>query len=169
MAFSISPYRARHKAAGSLSGNRRSSRSGNNVIEFSLLIPWYIFLFVGVYDYGFFSYSLISVQSAASVGAKYASSASATATDSTTVCSYALGQLQSLPNMGARATCTVNSTTVTSSAPLAAKAESISSGPDGYPAAQVTVTYLTPQLVPIPGVLPGQLTITRVVKMRVRS
>jgi hypothetical protein len=42
-------------------------------------------------------------------------------------------------------------------------------GPDTYPAASVSVVYLTPQLIPIPGLLPGQLTINRTVKMRIRG
>ena len=36
-------------------------RRGNNIIEFTFLMPWYAFLFVGTYDFGFFCYSLISV------------------------------------------------------------------------------------------------------------
>ena len=57
---------------------RSNRRSGTNAIEFALLIPWYIFLFVGAIDYGFYSYGLIATQSAARVGAMYcAASASA--------------------------------------------------------------------------------------------
>jgi hypothetical protein len=37
---------------------------------------------------------------------------------------------------------------------------------DGDPAGQVSVTYTTIPLIPIPGVLTGQMTITRVVQMR---
>jgi len=150
-------------------GARDKRRSGNNVIEFSLLIPWYVFLFVGVFDFGFFSYSLIAVQSAARVAAEYASYSTTTEADSITACTYAMGQLQDLPNLGSGAACTANSTTVTSSAPLAVQASALTSGPDTLPAASVTVTYLTPQLIPIPGLLPGQLTISRTVKMRIRT
>ena len=148
---------------------RARRRSGNNIIEFSLLIPWYVFLFIGVFDFGFFSYSLIAVQSAARVGAEYASYSTTTQTDSTTACTYAIGQLQDLPNVGSGGTCTANSTTVTSAAPLAVQASAIASGPDTKPAASVTVTYMTPQLIPIPGLLPGKLTISRTVKMRIRT
>ncbi|MGD1072429.1 MAG: TadE family protein [Bryobacteraceae bacterium] len=145
--------------------NRR--RAGNNIIEFSFLMPWYVFLFVGTYDFGFFAYSLISVQTAATVGATYCATNSTTATDSTTACGYALNQLINMPNVSACAA----GTTVTSSAPLAVSASSITgaSSPDGNPATAVTVTYLTPQLIPIPVLLPGTLTITRVVKMRMRG
>jgi hypothetical protein len=39
-------------------------------------------------------------------------------------------------------------------------------GPDNEDAAQVSVTYTTPHLIPIPGLLAGQYTITRVVQMK---
>ncbi len=143
-------------------------RSGSNVIEFSLLIPWYIFLFVGAYDYGFFAYSLIASQTAASVGATYCSSSSSTLTDATTACSYALDQFRYLPNVGSGLSTCGTGTTVTTSAPVAVTASSVT-GPDGNTATAVTVVYLTPQLIPIPGILPGTLTINRTVKMRQRS
>src|SRR5262249_39589169 len=91
----------------------RTSRRGTNVIEFSLLVPWYVFLFVGAYDYGFFCYSLIAVQSAASVGATYTSSNASNVADTTTACGYALDQLRNLPNVGSSLT-TCGSGTVTS-------------------------------------------------------
>jgi len=132
------------------------------------MLPWYIFLFVGAYDYGFFCYSLISSQTAASVGATYCATNSTTATDATTACGYALDQFRNLPNVGASLTTCGTSTTVTSSAPVAVKA-SLVTGPDSNQAAQVEVTYLTPQLIPIPNLLPGQLTIHRTVTMRLRN
>ena len=149
--------------------NRR--RSGSNVIEFSLLMPWYVFLFVGAYDYGFFAYSLIATQTAASVGATYCAANSTTATDATTACSYALDQLRDLPNVGSGLTTCGTGTTVTTSAPVAVTASSVTgaSSPDGNAATSVTVVYLTPQLIPIPSILPANLTITRTVKMRLRS
>jgi hypothetical protein len=42
-------------------------------------------------------------------------------------------------------------------------------GPDGATASTVTVQYQSPQMVPIPGVVSGQMTITRSVTMRVRT
>ena len=148
--------------------NRNKRRRGSNIIEFSLLMPWYVFLFVGAFDFGFFSHSLIATQTAASVGATYCATSSTTVTDSTTACGYTLDQLRNLPNVGSGLTTCGTGTTVTATAPVAVSASSVS-GPDGNTAASVTVVYLTPQLVPIPGVLPGSLTITRTVKMRLRS
>ena len=147
---------------------RRSRRSGTNIIEFSMMLPWYIFLFAGAFDYGFFSYSLIAVQTAATVGATYTATSTATVADVTTACSYALEQLRNLPNVGSGLTTCGTGATVTSSAPVAVTAVAVT-GPDGDPASSVTIVYLTPQLIPIPGLLPGQLTINRTVKMRLRS
>jgi Flp pilus assembly protein TadG len=139
----------------------RHNRRGNSIIEFSLLIPWYIFLFAGAFDYGFYSYSLISAQNAARVSAMYCSGSSGAAVDSATACSYSLDQLRNMPNVGA-------GLTVCSASPLIVTATQVT-GPDGAYAASVTVTYTTPQLIPIPGLLPGQLTISRTVLMKLRS
>lgn len=136
------------------------SRRGNALIEFSLLMPWYVFLFVGVFDFGFYSYSLIATESAARVAALYCATDSGKATDSATACNFALDQLRNLPNVGSGVvTCNGSPLTVTASA---------WSGPDGNSGTSVLVTYTTPQLIPIPGLLPGQLTINRTVKMPLR-
>ena len=144
------------------------NRRGSNIIEFSLLMPWYVFLFVGTFNYGFFAYSLIAAQSAAREAAVYCAANSSTAADSTTACGYVLDQLRNLPNVGSGLT-TCGTSSVTAAAPVAVTATSVSTGADGNPATSVTVTYLTPQFVPIPGIFPGQLTITQTVQIRIRS
>jgi Flp pilus assembly protein TadG len=153
-------------------GNRiygtKKRRRGHAVIEFSFMMPWYFFLFVGAYDFGFYAYSMIASQSAATVGAIYCASSSATVADSTTACGYALDQFRNLPNVGSSMTTCGTGTTVSSSAPIAVSASSIT-GPDSNPATSVTVVYLTPRLIPIPGILPGQLTISRTVKLPIRG
>src|SRR5436309_10805983 len=78
----------------------RRGRRGSSIVEFSLLMPWYVFLFVGAFDYGFYSYSLIATQSAARVGVQYTSSGSSQVADASTACGYALDQLRNLPNVG---------------------------------------------------------------------
>lgn len=166
---------SRRGAAGA--GLRKGGRRGNCIIEFSLLVPWYIFLFVGAFDYGFFSYSLIATQTAAREGAMYCSasfSSQCTDSASSTQCGYALDQLRMMPNVGGGLTTCGTGTTVTSSAPVAVSTTtplSAANSPDGQANSSVgvTVVYITPNLIPIPGLLPGQLTITRVVKMRFRS
>lgn len=152
----VSPFIAnRKRPAGA------GSRRGNAMIEFALLMPWYVFLFVGVFDFGFYAYSLIAAESAARVAALYCATNSTTATDSSTACGYALDQLRNLPNIGpSLSTCNASPITVNAS-PW--------SGPDGNSGTSVLVTYTTPQLIPIPGLLPGQLTINRRVKMPLRG
>ena len=139
----------------------RDRRRGNNLIEFTFLLPWYVFLFVGAMDLGFYAYSLIAVQNAARVGALYTSSGTGNVADSATACSYAIDQLAYLPNVGA-------STTVCNGSPITVTATA-ATGPDSQSATNVTVSYTTPQLVPIPGILPGRLTISRSVEMAVRQ
>src|SRR5580658_6669872 len=156
---------------------RTRRRRGNSIIEFSLLMPWYVFLFVAAFDYGFFSYSLIATQSAVREGALYCSASSTSPcadSSNSTQCGYALDQLRMLPNVGSGLITCGTGSTVTASAPVAVSTSVLSSSsspasPDGNPAASVTVVYLTPQLIPIPGLLPGQLTITKTVAMRYGS
>jgi Flp pilus assembly protein TadG len=159
-------------AAGKLSLGRlfRGGRRGNNIIEFSLLVPWYIFLFVGAVDSGFFCYSLIATQTAAREGALYcAASQSSPCVDAagSTQCLYALDQLRMLPNVGATMNTCGTGTTVTTTVPVAVSTATITTPPASAtaPGTSVTVVYLTPAMIPIPGLFPGQVTITRTVKM----
>ncbi len=46
---------------------RRSS--GNSIIELTFMMPWLLFLFVGVFDFGFYAYALIATQNAARAAA----------------------------------------------------------------------------------------------------
>jgi Flp pilus assembly protein TadG len=149
---------------------RARRRRGNNLIEFSLIVPWYIFLFVGALDSGFFSYSLIASQTAAREGALYCSASAGTCpsdTASSPQCEYALDQLRMMPNVGSALTTCGTSTTVTASAPVAVSTATITTNPAtaSNHGTAVTVVYLTPNLIPIPGLFPGQVTITRTVKM----
>src|SRR5579884_1650776 len=83
----------------------RRGRRGNNIIEFTFLMPWYVFLFVGAYDFGFYSYSLISTTTAARAVANYCAHSLSNATNCAntglpeyaTACSYALNTLKYLP------------------------------------------------------------------------
>jgi len=133
------------------------------MVEFALLVPWYVFLFMGVYDYGFFAYGLIATQNAARIGAVYCSASATTCSSNTTACTYAIGQLKNLPNIGtAVTTCNASPLTVTPTYPTT------SNCPNSDTCAAVSVAYVTPQLIPIPGIFPGNLTITRKVTMPLR-
>jgi Flp pilus assembly protein TadG len=140
---------------------------GNSIIEFAVFMPWLIFLFVGAMDWGLFGYSLIATEAAARIGALYTSTSSATVSDAATACTYALDQLRKMPNVGDTMTTCASGTSVTSAAPVGVSTASVT-GPDGNSAAQLSVTYLTPAFIPIPGLLPGQVTITRTFQMKVR-
>lgn len=134
------------------------------MIEFCFLLPWYIFLFVGAFDFGFYAYGLIATSNAARVGAVYcaaSSSACSTAAKKATVCTdYVVSQLSDMPNIGSTVTtCLASPLTMTVT-------YATSTCPDKTSCATVQVAYLTPQLIPIPGVLPGQMTITESVTMR---
>ena len=143
-------------------------RRGNNIIEFTLMVPWYIFLFAGTFDFGFYSYALIAAQDAARTGAAYCATDGTKAADAANACTqYVIPQLKYLPNIGsAVTTCAGSPLTVTA---VLLNSGSTPASPDGQPATKVTVTYVTPQLIPIPGLLPGQITITKAVTMRLRS
>lgn len=125
------------------------------------MAPWIVFLFAGAFDWGFYSYALISAQNAARVAAQYTSLSSANATDSTTACSYVISEMHGVPNVG-------TSLSTCAALPLIVSATSLV-GPDGATAAKVSVTYQTVQLVPIPGLLAGRFTFVTSAIMRVRS
>ena len=151
----------------------RSGCKGHSILELALFLPWVMFLFIGAFDWGFYSWALISTQNAARVAAMYTSSNVGTAADSAGACLYAAAQLAYAPNVAGNPR--INSpqgvgagSSACAAAPVTVTATKVT-GPDGSPASQVSVTYRTPLLVPIPGLLPGQIDITRSVQMRVRS
>lgn len=150
-----------------MSGNLRR---GTALIEFCFILPWYVFLFVGAFDFGFYSYSLISTTNAARVAGFYCANASSTcASGDATMCTYAIGQLQNLPNMGsAVTTCAASPLTVTRDYETAASTN-CPDGASGKGCVTVTVAYDTPQLIPIPGLLPSQMTITKATTLALRN
>ena len=153
-------------SAGQMSGKLRR---GTALIEFCFILPWYVFLFVGAFDYGFYSYSLISTTTAARVAGYYCAKANgACAADDATMCNFAIGQLKNLPNMGtAVTTCAASPLTVTPA--YYAAGANCPDGSAGTGCVTVTVVYDTPSLVPIPGLLPSQLTITKTTTLGLRN
>jgi Flp pilus assembly protein TadG len=131
------------------------------MVELAFIIPWVAFLFVGALDAGFYSYGLISVESAARVAALYTSSSSSTAADAAGACTYVLGELQGLPNIG-------TSVTSCGSNPLTVTAASVT-GAGGTSATLVSVTYRSMAMIPIPGILSNQFTWSRNVKLPIRQ
>jgi len=134
-------------------------RRGHAVIELSLLMPWVFFLFVGALDFGFYSYALIATENAAHAGALYTAQCSGTADDQSGACERVLAEMSRLPNASDFASgC--------SSDPLRVTAERFIDG-EGYESSRVRVSYQTVQLIPIPGLVSGRLTITRTAEVRV--
>jgi Flp pilus assembly protein TadG len=133
---------------------------GGAMLELALLSPWIIMLFIGALDWGFYGYSLITLENAARAAVLYTSQKTANASDTTTTCTILLNEMSTLPNMGTVTTCNSSPLVLSLSSP---------NGPDGASASQVSVTYTTPAMIPIPGLLAKQFTITRTVKMRIAS
>jgi Flp pilus assembly protein TadG len=165
----------------------RRDRRGQSVIEFTFMAPWLLFLFVGVFDLGFFSYALIATQNAARAAAVHNSISQVAAKDlDLSGCGIALAELQSTANARSLGNCNQGAiapnpqgTSVVFSKILQVESDfcpgsssAQASNPNcpstiPFDAAQVIVTYYTAFLIPIPGLLPGQLKITRTALMQV--
>ena len=150
-----------------LAARARKSRSGHAVVELALMAPWLFFLFVGALDFGFYMYSFISVQNAARVAAlktatlydNYLQALVDPGAVKPHVCSSVRDELKKLPNFAALpADCNGSPLDVQVSPFLDVS---------GKPALRVAVLYETIPLVPIPGLLPGKLRMTRTASMRV--
>jgi len=138
---------------------RRRSRGGA-VLELALISPWFFFLAIGALDWGFYGYALISMQAAARSALLYTATSATTAVEIDKACTIVLGELRTMPNIG-------TGTTVCTSNPVVTA--TLITGPDATQGAQISVRYQSVSLIPIPGILAKQFTITRIVKMRLRT
>jgi len=143
-----------HAPAMSRCGKRR----GSALVEITLLAPWFLFLSVGTFDLGMFTYSLISLENAARVASIYTSKSPSLAASQSGACAKVRAEMANLPNLSGVTSCSAD--------PLIVTATPVT-GPDGRPATSVAVTYRTMSLIPIPGLIVGQMTITRESTMRV--
>ncbi len=125
---------------------------GHSVIEVALLAPWIFFLFVGLFDFGFYAHALISTENAARAAAL------AAASGTNPPCSCAWRELQGVAN-------SASLPSGCNSAPLVVTVTPFTDS-EGYAATRVTVAYQPIPLIPIPGLLQGQMTINRTVQMR---
>lgn len=149
---------------------RANPSTGHAVVEVALLSPWIFLLFAAVVDLGFYSYAMIATQNAVRSAVMHTSRSSSYVTDLTGACQVARRELQGMPNVsGSLSNCAASANTVTDAMPIAVTVAAIS-GPDATPlgAARVAVTYRSPQLFPLPGLM-GRLTVTRVAEARVRD
>jgi hypothetical protein len=121
------------------------------------MLPWLVFTFIGILDFGFCSYSLIATQNAARIVAMYgAASSSNLANIASVKCGYAADALKYAPTPVTD--CGSNLSVMTSSNTTYA----------AFTEVQVTVTY-TVTLMSIPGIMPGSLAISKTVTLPVRS
>lgn len=148
---------------------RGRERSGHAVVEMALMAPWIFLLFIMVFDLGFYNYAAIATANAARSGMVYTTRSSAYVLDTTMACQIALRELQGMPNVSSTTTCAASKGAITDASPVAVELYA-SAGPDGTAlgAGQVAVTYRSPQLFPIPGLM-GRMTITRVAEGRIRD
>jgi Flp pilus assembly protein TadG len=170
---------------------RKRRESGSSIVEVALLAPWIFFLFVGIFDLGFYAYAVICTENAARAAALQTAS-SVGAQSNATACAAAWDELKGLPNVAllskscnalpvivTQKTLCVQKTVQPSSLscdtqdvsgqanPVCADCNG-STDPNGRAASsQVAVQYQSIPLVPIPGILTGQITITRIAEMRI--
>ena len=141
------------------SAGRCARQKGHAVLEVALLAPWIFLLFAGALDMGFYMRALIATQNAARVAAEYTSSHTSFMSDTTGACSYVLAEMSNISNVRGLSTCT--------DLPLKVQVSTVT-GVDGASASQVSVTYQTSQMIPLP-FLTGKYTVTRTVQMRSRD
>ncbi|MEQ1949421.1 MAG: TadE/TadG family type IV pilus assembly protein [Bryobacteraceae bacterium] len=150
---------------------RTGRQRGGAIVEAALLSIWVLFTFIGVLDVGFYVYAAIATQSAARAAAM-ATSADPTlgaAQYQLLACAAAKTELDRVPNYTAfPSACDAMPLTVTQTmkAKSACPDYDTANPAAGEACSQVAVTYQTIQLFPIPGVLPGKITLTRIASMR---
>ncbi|HTS49205.1 MAG TPA: TadE/TadG family type IV pilus assembly protein [Bryobacteraceae bacterium] len=143
----------------------RGNRAGNAVIEVALLAPWIFFLFVGVLDFGFYAYALISVENAARAATLLTSRSKVAATDQIDACAIVLSEMtwtaygRNVQTNCQAAPLVVNTTLL--------NAGTVPASEDGSDAAQVDVQYTTLTMIPIPGVLPPSFVVDRKWQMKI--
>jgi len=140
------------------------------------MMPWLAFLFVGILDFGFYSYSAISLQNAARAAAMR-SAADQSSFSTGNSCAAALGELRGLPNMIGVTTCASSAGAILDTLPAAVvivKLDNtttpvcadcaVTASPSSV---QATVTYETLPMVPIPGLVMGRMRMTRIAESRI--
>ena len=133
------------------------SKKGSSAVEFAFVTPWFIFLFVGILDLGFYNYALITAQSAARTAVLYTSSSTSASTDSVQACAYVYDQLTSNINLTGQTTC--------SGASPISLTTAVGTGPDGNSASTVTVQFTSATLIPIPLIMPAHIPVVRTAEM----
>ncbi len=147
---------------------------GQAVVETAFLVPWIFFLFVGLLDLGFYCFALMATSNAARMAAVQLSPVYVTPTViQPEACTIVLAEMQSLPNLYQVSTaCKAAPLTVIASCfDYTTGSGSTSACPSCGSASencsnQVTVTYTTVPLIPIPGILPNQFVFNQKAEVR---
>jgi len=130
----------------------------------ALVLPLFMLMILGAFDFGFLFYASIAIENAARIAALDTSASLQTAGNSATACADVTLTLQRLPN--------AKSFPISCNAsPLTVSAQQVTA-PDGSAGSRVTVTYSTVRLFPVPWIAwmtPGEFTLIRTSMMRVRS
>jgi Flp pilus assembly protein TadG len=144
----------------------KERRRGSAIVETALMVPWIFFLFVGVFDLGFYYYAADCTQNAARAAALANSTGSLS---NAIACTAALGEMTYLPNASQfSSTCNAAPLTVTVVRRDAKPPACADCGVDPDAASSfATVTYQSIPMIPIPGVLMGRLNITRTAEVRI--
>jgi len=163
--------------------NRRKREKGSALVEAALLMPWVWFLFVGILDSGFYTYSAMATQNAVRAVAIQAGNLGGVMT-SAQMCTSARNEMGFLGNVVLMSNCAASQAAVSNAAPIwvcAGILTNVSGSACGLPAAtcadcgldagarsvQAVLTYQSIPLVPIPGILPEQLQLTRIAEARI--
>ena len=160
--------------------NRRQRQNGNAVVEMAFLMPWIAFLFVGVLDSGFYTYAAIATQNAARAVAIQSGNSGGTIS---ALCQSAKNEMGFLPNVPGTS-CAASQAAVSNTTPIwvcTGILTNTSGSVCGLPAATcadcslnagarsvlAVLTYQSIPLVPIPGILPLKLQLTRLAEARI--
>lgn len=149
---------------------RKRREGGSSIVEIALLAPWIFFLFVGVFDLGFYMYAASCTQNAARIAAiqTAANPGLSSGLLQSMACNAAMLEMIRVPNTHTISGCSAAPLTVTqqtltnTSTPACADC-----GVDTTSVSSlVTVTYQSGLYVPIPGLLTNQLNLTRTSETR---
>jgi Flp pilus assembly protein TadG len=148
----------------------KRSESGSSIVEMALLAPWIFFLFIGIFDLGFYLYAASCAQSAARIAAIQTASNPGLSSGllQSMACNAAILEMIRVPNTHTIAGCdaaplvvtqqTLNNTTTPACADCVIDPTGVST--------LVTVTYQSGLFVPIPGLLKNHLNLTRTSETR---
>jgi Flp pilus assembly protein TadG len=148
----------------------KTRETGGAMVEVALMAPWIFLLFIAVFDFGFYAYAAICTQNAARAAA--IRTAADGMQDFNEACNAALAELALLPNTtgltspgGCQALPVVvqMATLTNSTTPICADCTERPTATSS----QVSVTYQSIPLIPIPGVMTGRLNMTRVAEARI--